>query len=120
MRTILFTLFWLALASHSCWAGAKWYVSPNGNDNHAGTLAAPFKSLTKAIDAAAPGRQYLSEQLPWEEAELQAEPSPVKPFHENILDALSGKALAIVTPESAAEVVRVTNLIQSAAEVELP
>ncbi|HRJ73199.1 MAG TPA: Gfo/Idh/MocA family oxidoreductase [Terrimicrobiaceae bacterium] len=72
------------------------------------------------IDAAAPGRQYLSEQLPWEEAELQAEPSPVKPFHENILDALSGKALAIVTPESAAEVVRVTNLIQSAAGVELP
>ena len=70
MRTILFTFFWLALASHSCWAGAKWYVSPNGNDNHAGTLAAPFKSLTKAIDAAAPGDtielrggQYVSSEI---------------------------------------------------------
>lgn len=70
MRTIFFTLFWMALAFHSCWAGAKWYVSPSGNDNHAGTLAAPFKSLTKAIDAAAPGDtielrggQYVSSEI---------------------------------------------------------
>ncbi len=67
------------------------------------------------IDAAAPGRQYLYEQLPWEEKELKVPPAPVKAFHENILDVLTGNAAPVVTPESAAEVVRVTNMIQEAA-----
>jgi len=66
------------------------------------------------IDAAAPGRQYLQETLPWQERELVAEPSPVKPFHENVLEVLAGKAEPIVTPQSAAEVVRVMNLVQEA------
>ena len=68
------------------------------------------------IDGAAPGRQYIYEQLPWEEKELKADPSPVKTFHDNIFDVLTGKARPIVTPESAAEVVRVTNMIQEAAQ----
>ena len=67
------------------------------------------------IDGAAPGRQYIYEQLPWEEKELKADPSPVKTFHENILDVLAGKGEPVVTPESAAEVVRVMNLIKEAA-----
>lgn len=67
------------------------------------------------IDAAAPGRQYLRETLPWQERELTAGPSPVPPFHNNVLDVLTGKAEPIVTPQSAAEVVRVTNLVQEAA-----
>jgi predicted dehydrogenase len=67
------------------------------------------------IDAAAPGRQYLTEALPWEEKELKAAPAPVKSFHENILEVLTKNAAPIVTPQSAAEVVRVTNLIQEAA-----
>ena len=69
----------------------------------------------EVIDAAAPGRKYLQEELPWEEKELKADPAPVKAFHENLLDVLTGNAVPVVTPESAAEVVRVTNLIQAAA-----
>lgn len=34
---------------------AKWYVATTGNDNNAGTLAAPFKTLPKAIEEASPG-----------------------------------------------------------------
>ncbi|MEI6536287.1 MAG: Gfo/Idh/MocA family oxidoreductase, partial [Verrucomicrobiaceae bacterium] len=37
----------------------------------------------EVIDAAAPGRKYLQEELPWEEKELKADPAPVKAFHEN-------------------------------------
>lgn len=36
-------------------AAAIWFVAPNGNDNQAGTLASPFKTIEKALDAAAPG-----------------------------------------------------------------
>lgn len=61
----------------------------------------------EVIDAAAPGRQYLRETLPWQECELTVEPAPVKPFHENVLEVLTGKARPVVTPESAAEVVRI-------------
>lgn len=67
------------------------------------------------IDAAAPGRQYLKESLPWQEKDIEAELAPVKAFHENILDVFSGSAEPVVTPESAAEVVRVINMIQAAA-----
>jgi predicted dehydrogenase len=66
------------------------------------------------IDGAAPGRQYIYEQLPWEERELKAAPAPVKTIHENILDVLAENAEPVVTPESAAEVVRVMNLIKEA------
>jgi len=60
------------------------------------------------LDTAAPGRQYLSESLPWEEKEMTVEASPVPSFHENIFDVLTSGAAQIVTPESAAEVVRVS------------
>lgn len=33
----------------------NWYVATNGNDNNSGTLTAPFKTLSAAIDAAEPG-----------------------------------------------------------------
>lgn len=36
-----------------------WYVSTSGNDNNPGTLAAPFKTLPKAIDEAIPGDEIL-------------------------------------------------------------
>lgn len=67
------------------------------------------------LDEAAPGRQYLWEKLPWQERDIPVDPSPVPPFHQNVLDVLSGSAEPIVTPQSAAEVVRVTNLVQEAA-----
>ena len=38
---------------------ATWYVATNGNDNHAGTLAAPFLTLPAAIAAASPGDEIL-------------------------------------------------------------
>ena len=34
---------------------AEWYVSTSGNDASAGTLAAPFRTITKAATAARPG-----------------------------------------------------------------
>ncbi len=70
------------------------------------------------LDGAAPGRQYLQETLPWQEREILAsEQAPVPPLHQNVLDVLTGKvAEPIVTPESAAEVVRVTELLSKAAE----
>jgi len=67
------------------------------------------------IDAAAPGRQYLSESLPWEEKELTVDPSPVSSFHANVFDVLTAGAAQIVTPESAAEVVRVSCLARKSA-----
>lgn len=36
-------------------AGNTWYVSPTGSDSNAGTLAAPFKGITKAQSVAAAG-----------------------------------------------------------------
>jgi len=33
----------------------NWYVAPSGNDNNAGSLAAPFKTIEQALDAANPG-----------------------------------------------------------------
>jgi scyllo-inositol 2-dehydrogenase (NADP+) len=64
----------------------------------------------EVLDTAAPGRRYLSETLPWEEKEIPVGPAPVKPFHENIYDVLAFNAEQVVTPESAAEVVRITEL----------
>ncbi len=69
------------------------------------------------LDAASPGRQSMREELPWQEREIVAEAPPVPSFHQNVLDVLTGKAAPVVTPQSAAEVVRVTHLIQAAAEM---
>lgn len=63
------------------------------------------------IDAAAPGREYMSENIPWKETTVEVPPAPVAGFHQNVLDCLMSGAEPIVTPESAAEVVRVTNEI---------
>ncbi len=65
------------------------------------------------IDAAAPGRQYMSENIPWRETAVEVAPAPVAGFHQNVLDCLLSGVEPIVTPESAAEVVRVTNRILS-------
>ncbi len=67
------------------------------------------------LDAAAPDRKYLREELPWEEKEITVPEATSKPFHENIYDVLIHGAPQIVTPESAAEVVRVTELAHQSA-----
>lgn len=52
MRSLIF-LFILGFYQ---FAEAKtWYVSPSGNDNVAGTLSAPFKTIPKAITSATAG-----------------------------------------------------------------
>ncbi|AEE53987.1 right-handed parallel beta-helix repeat-containing protein [Haliscomenobacter hydrossis] len=50
-RILIFCLFALPLALHA----ATFYVATTGNDNNPGTLAAPFRTLSKAIAAASPG-----------------------------------------------------------------
>lgn len=70
----------------------------------------------EVLDTAAPDRKYLRETLPWEEKEIPVDLDPGKSFHENVLEVLSGDAEPVVTPESAAEVVRVTNLAHAAAD----
>ncbi len=74
---------------------------------------APEMSL---LDEAAPGRQYSKEQLPWEEREIEVASAAVSSFHENVFDVLTADATQVVTPESAAEVVRVSGLAQKAAQ----
>ena len=67
------------------------------------------------LDTAAPNRQYLRESLEWESREDTVPPVPVPAFHENIFQVLSAGAAPVVTPESAAEVVRVTEMARRAA-----
>ena len=62
------------------------------------------------LDAAAPGREYQKEALPWEEKEIEIGPPPVKAFHENVYDVVVERAAQVVTPESALEVVRVLEM----------
>lgn len=45
----------LALAMVGPAQGATWYVAPTGNDGNAGTLAAPFKTVNKAVGVVNPG-----------------------------------------------------------------
>jgi hypothetical protein len=57
MKNLIAFAFVLAT---NCYAqAASWYVATNGNDNNAGTLASPFKTLTAAIEAANPGDDIL-------------------------------------------------------------
>ena len=57
MKNLIAIAFVLAT---NCYAqAASWYVATNGNDNNAGTLASPFKTLTAAIEAANPGDDIL-------------------------------------------------------------
>ena len=48
-------LFSLLIANGLSVRAATWYVATTGHDNNAGTLAAPLKTLPKAIEKAAPG-----------------------------------------------------------------
>lgn len=48
---LLLALVVAPLTAHA----ASWYVSPSGSDSAAGTLAAPFKSITKAQSVASSG-----------------------------------------------------------------
>ncbi len=57
MKNLLVIAMMMAMASYA--HAANWYVATNGNDNNAGTLASPFKTLTAAIDAANPGDEIL-------------------------------------------------------------
>ena len=50
-RILIFLLFALPLTL----SAATFYVATTGNDNNPGSLAAPFRTLTKAIAAASPG-----------------------------------------------------------------
>lgn len=104
-------------------SGPRWIVAGNRgallSDGQSGKIryydGANVPPLT-VLDAAAPGRKSLRrDELPWQEREVVAAPPPVPSFHQNVLDVLTGKAVPVVTPQSAAEVVRVTNLIQAAA-----
>ena len=45
----------LILAAVRAASAAEFYVHPEGNDAHPGTLAQPFASVTRAQEAAAPG-----------------------------------------------------------------
>jgi len=73
------------------------------------------------LDEAAPNRQYLSEELPWQEEVLEVADAPSSSFHQNVFDVLSLNKPQVVTPESAAEVVRITELakLQSTERPEL-
>lgn len=62
----IFSIFAFAFQAHS----AVWYVATTGNDNNAGDLAHPFKTLPAAIDAANPGDEiqlrggnYISQEI---------------------------------------------------------
>lgn len=71
--------------------------------------SAAVEPLT-TLDAAAPGRKYLKETLPWQHEVLELSENPNPGFHQNVYDVIANGAQALVTPRSAAEVVRVTNL----------
>lgn len=69
------------------------------------------------LDGAAPGRKYLTETLNWIEKELEIPECPVADFHRNAYDVISCGAKQIVSPEGAADVVRVTEMAMRAAGV---
>lgn len=71
----------------------------------------------QVLDAAAPDRKYLTEKLDWIEEEHAIPETNVPGFHQNIYDVLTCGAEQVVTPESAADVVRVTELAMRAAGV---
>ena len=53
IKTTIFFLFVLSVFILSCSRGEyKIYVSPNGNDNNAGTLEQPLATLQKAAEKA--------------------------------------------------------------------
>jgi len=65
----------------------------------------------EVIDAAAPGRAYLKEELPWQEETRWISSSPdAANFYSNVRDVLLGKDVMRVSPEDALEITRVIEL----------
>jgi predicted dehydrogenase len=97
-------------------AGKYGSLSSNGTTTRLRYFDPARLPAIEAIDgSAAPNREYSKEEILWIEKELPVEPSPLGPPHQNILDVLLGHAEPVVSPESAAEVVRVTELALCAA-----
>lgn len=63
----------------------------------------------EVVEGAAPGRKYGNEDvLPWQEEERDMVPSqPAEEFYDNVGAVLAEGAPLVVTPESAAEVIRI-------------
>lgn len=112
----------ILVSSAMALGGPKWIIC-----GKSGTLVCDGKTIKlrfydasqaaplEVLDAAAPERKYLRETLPWEEKQIPIDTDPGESFHQNMLNVLLGKTEPLVTPESAAEVVRVTNLAHEAA-----
>lgn len=124
LRTSCGTTVDFLISSAIALDGPKWLLCGSS-----GTLVCDGKTSTmrsfdpaqvpdlQVLDTAAPGREYQNEELPWVETQQPIGPAPVPGFHENVLDVLHSGADPVVTPESAAEVVRVLELIAEAARV---
>lgn len=55
MRSFLCSLSLVVIAAFDPARAATWYVAPTGNDGNAGSLAAPFKTVNKAVGVVNPG-----------------------------------------------------------------
>ncbi len=111
----------LLISSVMALSGPKWLVcgshgtlSCDGEKSKLRYYDSAQVSELGVIEGAAPERLYMKEDLPWQEEERAVEPAPVPQFHQNVLEVLKGTASAVVTPESAAEVIRVLELIHLA------
>lgn len=99
------------------WPGPKWTLAGKYGTLHSDGQTSRLrfydpKSVAplNVLDEAAPNREYLREQLPWQEEERKVEPTVWPGFIANVYDVLRKKVAPIVTPESAAEVVRVSEM----------
>jgi len=113
----------MTITSAVLWPGPKWTLAGRfGTLNSDGAVSrlkyydpAKVEDLS-VLDEAAPNRQYLREQLPWQEEERTVEETTTPSFHHNVHDVIRGDTAPVVTPESAAEVVRVLEMARRAAE----
>ena len=73
--------------------------------------------LPPIIDAAAPGRKYQKEDLPWMEETRECKPSaPIPNFYENVATVLRDGAEPVVTVASALDVLRVLEMAEADAQ----
>lgn len=75
-------------------AGADWYVSPTGNDGAAGTLGAPFRTVTRGLAAGSPGSTVHVRAGTYAEA-LKVDPWQQSGF---TLAAYAGETVTIAPP----------------------
>lgn len=113
----------MTITSAVLWPGPKWTLAGRfGTLNSDGAVSRlkcydPTKVEDLAVlDEAAPNRQYLREQLPWQEEERPVPPATTPSFHQNVFEVIRQGASPVVSPESAAEVVRVLEMARRAAE----